>query len=431
MILLAIGVSHHTAPLGVRERFAINKEGGHRMLESLIEYVKHGVVLATCNRTEIYTTVQNAALGANHLSRFLSDWSGIPLSEIDQYTYFYDHEAAIRHLFRVASGLDSMILGEDQVLGQVKGAMEDSLGRDALGPVLTRLFHRAIQVGKRARTETEINRHAASVSSVAVALAKEYYPDLKERRVLVISAGEAGKLTGVSLMSQGAASVVVISRTLNRAQKLALAIGGQAMPFRRLDEAFLSADIVITSTGAPECILGANRVASLMDRRNGRPILIVDIAVPRDVEPAVGEIPHVHLRNIDDLQAIADANHQQREKESPKVEAIIQGEVERFIAWWQTLSVLPTISALKDRAEAIRQEEVSKTLGRLRGMSDDERRRIDAMTRAIVKKILHNPLVYLKEDGNTNGYAQAVQELFALRVEKAPSERSSTPHDNV
>ncbi|MBM2826981.1 MAG: glutamyl-tRNA reductase [Dehalococcoidia bacterium] len=421
MLLLVIGISHRTAPLGIRERFAINKTDGKRMLDLLIEYVKHGVVVATCNRTEIYTTVQNAALGANHIRRFLSDWSGLSLSDLDQYTYIYEHEAAVRHLFRVASGLDSMILGEDQILGQVKEAMEDSLGKGALGPALSRLFHRAIQAGKRARSETEINRHAASVSSAAVALAKEFYPDLNQRRVLVISAGEAGKLTSVNLMSQGAASVVVVSRTLNRAQKLANAIGGQALPFKRLDEAFISADIVITSTGAPEYILGANRVASLMERRNGRPVLIVDIAVPRDVDPAASEIPNVHLRNIDDLQAIADANQREREKESPRVEAIIQDEVERFMAWWRTLSVLPTIAALRDRAEAIRQEEVSKTLSRFQGLTDDERRRVDAMTRAIVKKILHDPLVNLKEAGNTNGYVEAVQDLFALQIDIASS----------
>jgi len=418
--ILLVGISYKTAPLEIRERFAINAEGGQFMLDRLLEFVRSCVVLATCNRTEIYTTVHDPDLAEQHLKRFLSDWSGLSLDEVAKYSYSKSHQDAIKHLLRVSSGLDSMVLGEDQILGQVKEAMDNAQARGALDAVLSNLFRGAIRTGKRARTLTDIGRYPVSISSAAVAAAKEFAGSLESKKVLVVSAGDAGKLTGKSLMSQGA-YITVTSRTLKKARELAKDIGGLAIPFEGITDAVADSDMIISSTGAPQYILTKEQVRSAIAGRSGRPLFIVDIAVPRDIDPEVSELPGVVLKNIDDLQAVAESSKLQREGEVGKVDDIIDSDLERFVAWWHTLGVVPTITALKARAEDIRQSEVQRTLARLNNISAADAARIEAMTKAIVKKILHQPVTYLKEDGNNNGYVEAIKELFDLNVESIKS----------
>ncbi len=416
MHILLVGISYKTAPLEIRERFAINAESGQSMLDRLLEFVRNCIVLATCNRTEVYTTVHDPGLGEQHLKRFLSDWSGLSLEEVAKYSYSKSHQEAIKHLFRVGCGLDSMVLGEDQILGQVKEAMENAQARGAVDAVLSNLFKGAIRTGKRARTLTDIGRYPVSVSSAAVSAAKEFAGSLESKKVLVISAGDAGKLTGKSLMSQGA-NITVTSRTFRKAKELARDIGGVAIPFDGLIDAITDSDMIISSTGAPQYILTKEQIRSAIPGRSGRPLFIVDIAVPRDIEPEVSDLPGVVLKNIDDLQAVAESSKLQRQGEVSKVEDIINSDIERFVAWWHTLGVVPTITALTDRAEYIRQSEVQRTLSRLNNISDADAARIEAMTKAIVKKILHQPVTYLKEEGNNNGYVEAIRELFDLNVE--------------
>ncbi|MSQ14597.1 MAG: glutamyl-tRNA reductase [Dehalococcoidia bacterium] len=414
--VLLVGINYRTAPLDIRERFAINSESGQLMLARLLEFVRTCVVVATCNRTEIYTTVHDTVLAEQHLKLFLSDWSDLSLEEVEEYSYSKSHEEAIRHLFKVSCGLDSMVLGEDQILGQVKDAMEMAQARGAIDAILSNLFRQAIRTGKRARTLTEIGRYPVSVSSAAVAAAKEFVGSLESRKVLLISAGDAGKLTGKNLMSQGA-KITVTSRTLTKAKELARDIGGQAIPFEQLTDAVAHSDIVISSTGAPQHILTKDQVRSAMGSRAGHPLFIIDIAVPRDVDPEVSDLPDVVLKNIDDLQAVAESNKLQREGEVDKVDEIIDRDLERFVGWWHTLVVVPTITALKARAEDIRQSEVQRTLARLNNISIEDAARIEAMTKAIVKKIIHQPVAYLKSEGSSNGHAEALKQLFDLNVE--------------
>lgn len=413
MPLLLVGVNHRTASLEVRERFALSREQGEEMLDRLAEYVPHAAVLPTCNRTELYVTAHNTAVGAQHLQRFMADWSGISVGDIGPLLYTHEQWDAVRHLFRVAAGLDSMVLGEEQILGQVRGAMEAADGRNVLDPVLQACFRRALRAGRKVRNETGISRNAVSISSVAVRLAREALGSLEGRRVLVISAGEAGKLATRGLAAQGVGQLLVTSRTTERAQKLASRMGGVPVAWDALDSALDGAELVITATAATERVLGAERVRKALSVRPERRLVIIDLAVPRDVDPEVGELPGVTLYNLDDVQRFAEKNLDLRTQEVRKVEDLLAEEVDRFQQWWEQQEVVPTIAALRTQAEAIRQDEVRRTLARL-DLTDTERARIEAMSKAIVKKLLHRPLVYMKERRDGNGTVETVRALFGL-----------------
>lgn len=410
MPLLLVGVNHRTAALEVRERFALSREQGEEMLDRLAEYVPHAAVLPTCNRTELYVTAHNTAVGAQHLQRFLADWSGISAGDIGPLLYTHEQWDAVRHLFRVAAGLDSMVLGEEQILGQVRGAMEAAEGRGVLDPVLRACFRRALRAGRKVRSETGISRNAVSISSIAVRLAREQFGDLKGVRVLVISAGEAGKLATRSLVAQGVGRLLVTSRNYERAKAVAQRMGGEPLLWTDLDAALAETDLLITATGATERILGRDRVAVAA---SGRRLMIVDLAVPRDVDPEVGELPGVTLYNLDDVQSFAEKNLDLRAQEVEKAEGLLFEEVDRFQQWWEQQEVVPAIAALRSHAEAIRDQEVRRTLGRL-DLTDTERTRIEAMSKAIVKKLLHKPLVYMKERRDEDGTVDTVRALFGL-----------------
>jgi glutamyl-tRNA reductase len=415
--ILAVGLSYQTAPIGLRERLALSGLRLADALERLASYVPEGVILSTCNRTEVYAAVGHQSSGLRNVSRFLADIGEV--EEVDLAAHLVGHwqELAVRHLFRVAAGLDSMILGEGQILAQVRQAYDAAGQRRPLGPLLSRLFDRSLLVGKRARAETAIARSAVSVSQAAVELATSKLGRLPGSTILVIGTGKMGELTATALHSRGAERVILMNRTLTRAHSLAGRLEVEAWSIDRLPQALVEADIVISSTGSPDHVITREILRPLQEAREGRPLVMVDIAVPRDIEPEVADLRGVHLFNVDDLQDTRAANLEQRQREAVQVEAIIEEELQKFIRWWQSRDVAPTISALVQKAETIRQEELNRALARLGPLSDREATAVNAMTLAIVNKMLHAPITRLKDraaglDGKH--YLHAVRELFDL-----------------
>ncbi len=416
MHILVVGLNHKAAPVEVRERLAFDNGQLSAALGMLSRNVDEGIILSTCNRTEVYALGHSDCLDAD-AKRFLTDFHGIPLQEFDSFLYTHFQQDAVRHLFRVASGVDSMVLGEPQILGQVREAFESAEANRASGRVLSALFRHAISVGKMARTDTDISKNAASVSYAAVELAKKIFGDIRRCTVLVVGAGEMGKLTARTLLDNGAASVLVTNRTHRRAVELAERFHGRAVDFERIAEALAVSDIVISSTGASEYVIKADAVKQALRSRKNKPIFFIDIAVPRDIDPLVDKIENAYLYNIDDLQAVREANLREREKEAKKVEAIIDAEVSKFAQWYRSLEVVPTITALCDKAEGIRQAELAKALSKLGDLSDRDREKVNALTIAIVNKILHQPITRLKSHSNGRSgreYAHALRDLFDL-----------------
>ncbi|MBI4491841.1 MAG: glutamyl-tRNA reductase [Chloroflexi bacterium] len=417
MPILVLGLSHKETPVVLRERLAFRADDLPAALRALRDYVSEGAILSTCNRTEVYALVGHRDTGLRAVRRFLADWHHLQPSDLALPLYERWQEEAVRHLFRVASGLDSMILGEPQILGQVKRAREAALACESLGAVLERLVRQAVEVGKRARTQTGISRNAVSVPSAAVELARRSLGSLQQARMLVVGAGEMGKLAALALADQGAGEVIVTSRSPANARRLADAVRGAPVAFAALPDELARADVVLSCTSAPVYVIGLEMVQRAMGSRRGRPLALIDIAVPRDVDPRAREMDGVYLYNVDDLEAVCAANLELRRAEAAQVEAIIEREVPRFMQWWDTLDVVPTIAALVDRAEAIRQAELARALPRLGELSERQRSTINALTAAIVQKMLHQPIARLKDHGEGEDgrlFVPAVRELFQL-----------------
>jgi glutamyl-tRNA reductase len=413
-VVTCVGLNHQTSPVEEREQLAFSADELPRALGGLSEALGGAILLSTCNRTELYATVSDDAAQAARLIGLLNGAKGSAVDASRFYTY--RHDEAIRHLFRVAAGIDSMVLGESQILGQVRDAMSAATQVGTLNGALSKLFHAAIGAGKRARTETHIGRHAISVGSAAVTLARQALGDVADKTVLVISAGSMGKLAARALAETGGAQIVVANRTRERAQELAAEMGPdvQGVALSDLHATLSGADIVISGTAAEGYIVRAGDVMSVMAGRNGRGLLFIDIAVPRDIDPGAGEIDGVHLFDIDDIEAVTASGLNGREGEVQRVEAIIEEEVAAFLAWWRSLDVVPVIAALRERAEAIRRQEVERTLGRLTDLDDESRQRIEAMTAAIVKKMLDRPIARLKNGADKGLYMEALEDLFDL-----------------
>jgi len=434
--ILAIGLNHKTAPVEVRERLAFTGSHLRQSLSALAECHAHqdgalreGVILSTCNRTEIYALAEDAAKGREYLVRFLSDQQGLPPDQFQSHLYAYENEEAVDHLFSVAAGIDSMIVGENEILGQVREAYTLASASKAIGPVLARLFRKSITVGKRARTETTIGHNAISISYAAVELAKKILGDLGGCRALVVGAGETSELTLKHLIDNGIGEVNVINRTRRKAEVIARQCGGQVLGFGHIAQALCSADIVISSTTAPHPVIRAQAVEQAMTLRQQHPLLLVDIAVPRDVEPEVGSIDNVYLYDIDDLEKVVETNLKRRRREIPKVEAIIHREQTDFMAWFRTLEMLPTITSLRGRAEEVRLAELEKALRRLGPLSEQQRTIVEALSLGIVNKLLHPPIINLKGRANGQGghlYAMVLRELFALEDGKSGDNQSET-----
>jgi glutamyl-tRNA reductase len=417
--LLLVGASHRTAPLELRERLDFSSRGLDTAVRRLAgrPAMSEAVVISTCNRAELYVACADPSTAVVDVLDFISEFHQLPGDQVKPHLYSHiDHDAA-RHLFRVSSGLDSMIVGEPQILGQIKEAYGVATTVQTAGPLLNKLFHWAFGVGKRVRSETALAEGAVSVSFAAVSLAKKIFGNLSGRRVLVIGAGEMGKLTAMHLKAQGVASVTITSRTLANAQQLAEEVGGSVAVWESMAQALLDSDIVITSTGSPTAILSKSQVKAAMPASRTRPLFLIDIAVPRDVEPSAAEIEQVFLYNIDDLQAIVRENLQKRGAEVSRAEQIVEEEVRKFATWHRSREAVPTIVALRQRFESIRKAELQRLEPKLAALTPDARQRVDEITHLIIEKLLHHPTEQLKTADDAQvmmQYAEALTRLFAL-----------------
>jgi glutamyl-tRNA reductase len=428
MHLLLVGISHRTAPVELRERVDFQVRGVADALGALAARgsTREAVVVSTCNRAELYVACEEAMATRADLVKFLSDFNGVASADIAPHVYDVTDLDVARHLFRVAAGLDSLVVGEPQVLGQVKDAHTAATDAHTAGPILNRLFHTSFAVGKRVRTETGLGSGAVSVSFAAVALARKIFGDVAGRTVAVIGAGEMGKLTALHMKSQGVQHVTIISRTMAHAARTAEAIGGaNAAPWDDMDAVLSASDIVITATGASAPILTKARIESVMRPRRNRPLFIIDIAMPRDVEAAAGEIEQVFLYNIDDLQATVRENLARRASEVSRAEAIVGEEVDKFGAWFRSRGAIPTVVALRQRFEAIRRAELERLDFKLSTLPPEARARVDEITHLIVEKLLLTPTEQLKalQDAEAvASYAEALTRLFGLAE---PDERQN------
>jgi glutamyl-tRNA reductase len=407
-----VGISHKTAPVSVREHFAFAPAELPELLRRLGERYQGAAVVSTCNRTEVYVASARGVGDPRPIEALLSEIKGEVAMEGAPFFTLSGKDAA-RHLFRVAAGIDSMVIGESEILGQVRAAFNAATAAGTHSPALSRLFHSALRAGRRVRTQTEIGRRSVSVSSTAVQLAREVLGDLAGKTVLVVSAGEAGKLTARSLAGSGVSRMLVTTRNPDRAAELAAELHGEAVPFAKLGAAVAQADIVISSSAAPAFLIERPLVEQATRNRAARPLLLIDIAVPRDVDPAVRDLPGVHLHDIDDLQAVASHNMHLRRAELAQAEAIVDEEVTKFGDWLRSLEVVPTVASLRSRAEAMRAAELERTLAKT-NMSAADRKRVEAMTAALVKKLLHDPIARLKTPGEGDRYVETARALFAL-----------------
>ena len=419
MELLVIGLNHKTAPIDIRERLAFQEDGMERALNRIKSFssIKENMILSTCNRVEIYAAARETGKAIHDLKEFFSQYHGIPLKEFEKSLYAHMGEEAVRHIFRVASSLDSMVVGEPQILGQIKSAYNMAIESKTSGLILHRLLHRAFHVAKRVRTETKIGNSAVSVSFVAVELAKKIFGTLEKRTVFLIGAGEMSELAARHLVSGGIEKVLLTNRTYERAVELAQEFKGEAIPFEEMGQGLKKVDIVISATNSPQTLIGVDQVEKVMKDRKQKPVFFIDIADPRDIEPKVGDIENVYLYNIDDLQKVANENIKDREKEAQKAEAIVQEEVVKFVNWYRSLDVTPTIVALRKKFEEIRKRELEKTFSLHPNLSEKERKSLEALTSAIINKILHTPITLLKqtnEEAIADLYLDALHALFGL-----------------
>jgi len=405
------GVSHHETPVELRERFAFNGEQLAIALTRLPADLGGGAILSTCNRSELYLASERPVSRDEAVTAVAAMRGEPPLEGVT--FYHYEGVEAVRHLFRVAAGIESLVIGESEILGQVREAFSASTAAGSGNPVLARLFHSALRMGRRARSETDIGAHGLSVSALAVSLSRRLVGDLRRKTVLVVGAGDAGRRAAGALVQNGAGRLLVTTRRSGLAEEIASELNGVAIPYAEMTKALAEADVLITATAAPEAIIRAPDMAVAMAGRSDRPLLAVDIAVPRDIDAAVREVPGVHLFDIDDLQAAAEANLEARRREVGAVEVIVEDEVTRFQTWLEAQRAQPTIAGLRQRAEAVRRAELDRTLSRIPNLTDDDRRRIEAMTESLVNRLLHDPMTRLREDGNER-HVEALRELFGL-----------------
>lgn len=415
MSISIIGINHRTAPVSVREKSAIRTELLPEYLSLLRNYVSHGVILSTCNRTEVYTVSDDGKSGEAASLNFMKEQLDCDVASTE-YIYIYHDDRAMEHLLRVACGLDSLIVGEYEVLGQVRQALEAAETAGMVNLALRHIFQSAIGAGRRVREETGISKNAMSVSSVAIDLATKVVGDLTKCKMLVIGAGEAGRLVVKVARDRGMTQIVIASRTHERAISLATAMGAVPIGLATLPHELSTANIVVTCAAAPHWILDAQQVAATIRQRPDLPLVIIDISLPRNVEPDAANIPNVFLYNIDDLTGIAEQNRQQREGEIKKATDIIADELTKFALSWRDFQVRPVVKALMKKSEDIRRQQLDKTIKKLPPLSDEDRKRLEAMTRSIVTKILEDPVSYLKANGNGD-HAELVKEIFGLESE--------------
>ncbi|MCG3768067.1 MAG: Glutamyl-tRNA reductase [Nitrospira sp.] len=420
MHIVVVGLSHKTAPVEIREKLAVSESRMGEALTRLCSYqgVREGIVLSTCNRVEVYAVVDEIEAGYERIQEFLAD-AHLSLSseQLTPHLYWHQGDRAINHLFRVASSLDSMIIGESQILGQIKDAFEAALTHKSTGIILNKVVKKAISVAKRVRTETKIAEMAVSVSYAAVELAKKIFSDLSEKTVLLVGAGEMAKLAARHFIASGVRHVRVTTRNPQHGLELAERFGGTAVPFEQFREDMASADIVLVSTGAAHSLVSEDDVQRSVRQRQNRPMFLIDISVPRNIDPAVRHVDNAFLFDIDDLKARVEQNRGGRLEEAEKAERIVVDEVKVVRQWLKSLEVTPTIMALRTKADDIKRVEMEKTLGRLANLSASERELVEAMASSIVNKLIHNTMVTLKAEVNSSdgaAFVEAARRFFSL-----------------
>jgi glutamyl-tRNA reductase len=419
---VCVGLSFRTAPIALRERVAMTES---EVASALTRFgcpvlgkpagLEELAILTTCNRFEVYAATRDS--DPEPLLRYVSELRGVDIEELRSHSYLHGGEAAVEHLLRVSAGLDSMIIGEAQILSQVGRTLEESERCGSSGPVTVELLRDAIRTGRRARAETGINRNPATISSVAVALAASRFDDMPSANVLIIGAGEMGRLAAQALHDRGVRKISILGRSLERAAGLAGRFGAAALTREGLNDALVAADVVISATSAPQFIVERGVIVQAMSARPDRRLVLLDIALPRDIDPAAGEVPGVTLFSIDDLRHRMQATLAERRREVPAVERIVAEEARDYVSWLRQLDVAPVIIAVRSRAEEIRRDVLDDALVRLPNLSDADRARIDAFSKSFVQKLLHSPTVRLKEkaaDGWADEYARAMRQLFGV-----------------
>lgn len=429
MHIITVGLNYRTAPVEIRERFALAEKELPEALEQLMgtSSIMECVIVATCNRTELYAVVDRHHLCGHYIRSFMEQWFKLPRQFFTNHLYMYEDEKAIEHLFRVTSGLDSMVIGETQILGQVKDAFALAQQKKTTGTLFNMLFKQAITMAKRAHSETMIGEAAVSVSYAAVELGKRIFGQFNKKTVMIIGAGETGELTAKHLYASGADKVIVVNRTYERAVQLADKFNGIACSMDDAVARLHEADIVISSTGAESFVLTRQAVAAAMQRRKSKPLFMIDIAVPRDLEPSIAAVDNVFLYDIDDLEGIVESNIEQRRKEAAKIEVMIEEEVDLFEQWYKTLGVVPLIRALQTKAADIHEETLNSLTNKLPDLDEHELKVIRKLTKSIVNQMMQDPILRIKEMAGEKHADEAMDmfvKLFALEDQLAVSKKA-------
>lgn len=421
MKVFVAGLNHKIADVDVREKLAFN---GAKLEEGLARFrelpgVEEAIILSTCNRVELYANVADTREASESIKDFLSEFHNINRGSLDNALYFYDDINAVRHVFRVASSLDSMVVGEPQILGQLKDAFDLALSKKTTGMLLNKLMKKAISVAKRVRTETRIAENAVSISFAAVELAKKIFTDLSKRVFMLLGAGEMAELAAKHLISTGVREVLVSNRTYDRACALSAEFKGRPVKFEEFIQELVHTDIVICSTGAPTFILTKNQMQKVMKERKQRQVFIFDISVPRNIDPEINDLDNVYLYNVDDLQGVVDTNMFERKKEAEKAEKIVEEEIDTFLKWQSSLDSVPTIVALREKAEEIKREELDKLLHKIPGIGEKEKEAIEYMATALVNKLIHPPTAALKDASDDKDTMVAtIRRLYGINGEE-------------
>lgn len=422
MSIIVIGLNHKTAPVQIREKLAFNTEESLRKgLKKLIqiEGVNEGLILSTCNRVEIYANISEITETVKIIKRVLSDFHKIDTKEFDQFLYLHIDREAVKHIFKVASSLDSMVVGEPQITGQVKDAYEIALSERTTSMIMNYLINRALFTAKRVRNETRIGENPVSVSYAAVGLIKKVFDELEKKSILLVGAGEMAELAMKHLIGTGIKNVFVTNRTYERAEALAKEFNGVAVSFENLKQLLTRVDIVICSTGAPNYVITHQMIEEIMPLRKYRPIFFIDISVPRNIDPSINDLDNVYLYNIDDLQDVVDSNILERKKEAEKALKIIEEETEKFFQWLQSLQSVPVIVSIRNKAEQVRQQELEKFKTKFRDLPPEVLNSIDYLTQSIINKIMHAPTVALKNNcENKELLISAARRLFGIDNEE-------------
>jgi glutamyl-tRNA reductase len=416
--IVLLGINHKTAPVELRECIAFSADESTIALQTLHRefYIDEVLLFSTCNRVEVLLVTQNKSEAIRDTKRFIAQFNKIPIEQFENALYIHDNDEAVRHVFRVASSLDSMVVGEPQILGQIKDAYRSATSLKTSGVILNRLLHRTFSVAKRIRSETGIGDRAVSISYAAVELGKKIFGALEQKKVLLIGAGEMAELAVEHLIRNKVGDIFVANRTFESGVNLAKKFNGKAIRFEEIGESLKTVDIIISSTGSPDFIITRNQVKGVIRTRHNRPLFFIDIAVPRDIDPEVNWLTNSYVYDIDDLKGVIDENIEDRQREAVKGERIIDEAVIRFRQWCESLDVVPTIIALRNKLDSIASAEVKKTLqsNQISGQSADA---IQKMTNAIINKVLHSPTIFLKKDGMRDDkslYIDVVRKLFNL-----------------